>query len=1540
MTVSSEQNRAGPYLCNGATVAFDYVWRVLDESHLQVILTTPAGEQTLALGADYTVSGVGNAGGGQILTTTAYLAPNRLTVIPDVPFTQEVDLENQGAYNAETIEAALDLSVMRDQQLNERLGRAVTIPPSADPEALDALIEDIVRLGDSADEVDTVANNVGSVLTVAGNIGAVNTVAGIAGDVEKVATIDDAVVGVATIDTEVLNLDAIRPEIVNVSAVRSAVSRVSNIRDAVVAVDANAAAISGVFAGIDDVQTVADLDAAISALASRTAAIDTVAGIAPEVEIVGQNVADVKNFADVYYGSSATPPTTRRSGMPLQEGDIYNNTTLDALFFWQNGQWAGLAAVATPQPGSVSATSFAPALGAFFKTRALAAAAIIPAAMGAIITGGYAADGDGGGTQYVRRGTDLPFGPQLNTNSNFSTQDGWSYSSGKSEPKREHRISCANRTEFPISVTPRVAGAEFAVSKVAFWNGRKAVKKIEITYVNWYLDGTGREAVGTHPLTVQCILELENGTLVVAECEGKEEITIPAGESRTFTANVTSGSSPDGTASVITANAKYFVRTFTRGAIGEAEPRFHSIDNTGKAEGGQFTSVEATALANFRGTVPVSNTNTMYGPSLITGVTVDGKPEPCVLVAGDSISMGSAENGRFGDARGNRGYINRGLDADRRHFIKGGRSGARCEGFYDFNFARRMALMRGIVTHIICQVGENDTGTTFAAIQGRLSRAHGDLYTMFGAPVFQCKLGPKSASTDGWTTLANQTPDNLQYRDDLAAWFDSLVGTTLRGTINPFDVWSAPAPDRGKWKVPGYTTDGLHPEASAHEEAKAVIQAATAAGWFDNPSIVSGELRAARYDGIVGQPRLLTPGTVWRVTYTVRNYVRGDHQGGLFGGVEQGATIRTGNGTFTDTFVAGDGNAGAGVRLRNFEGRIDNVTLEQAAPGRFQSADGAWWTPDAARISVKAFGAKGDRVTNDFAAMQEALDWAKNSSGGRISVPAGYYQIDGNLNADNCGGVAFDAEGGSGSGLNGVTINFRANNGKPGFLLSNSSGFSARGIVFRGVETPLSAIFKTDNTSYLCFFDCQFVGGESGLWLFNGQTTRMFHCRITVAVGRAGVLLNGEGDEGQSNGLEAYGCVFSAERNSKADCVRIDGSGGSSKFIGCGFLFGYHGVVFDNSFGGSAPGYLYIIGGGFENCQGSPVRVASGKKVMLGMFYASSDGDSPGVDIGENVLDVTCTGLYVDGNGGDGIRSAGRNVVVSGCDIVKNGRKGLDASNLRNITGIVAGTNGKIRITYSNPVITSGQTPIRKDDVAIVTGVVGTTEANGEWLVDYVSDTVVELRGSTFTNAYVSGGKLGRQHSGIYVTPTGQLTASGNRIGHRIGNEVGPEGGNNQRYGIRVEGDRRCHITDNECGDNVIDAILNNNTNPNSRIAGNSGGQRRVSDGQIVMRVAGALTNTNYVNLAALFGRRIRVTGIAAVLGAGTANVRIRADATTLSPVIAATTTLQMLTTGTSFDTALPVIDGRTAPVALGVNISGATGASDVLLVVSYQDWD
>jgi len=179
MTISSEVNRSGPYPGNGVTTAFDYDFKIYLPEHLQVIKTDASGVDTvLVLDSDYTVTGLGSDGGGQAIVVPAPATGTKITLLLDVPFTQETDLENQGAYFAETVERAFDLMVMRLQQLKERSTRAVTIPPSVDDATIDELISNVLALGDKGDDLSTVASVAQYLATVAGLSADIPTVAG------------------------------------------------------------------------------------------------------------------------------------------------------------------------------------------------------------------------------------------------------------------------------------------------------------------------------------------------------------------------------------------------------------------------------------------------------------------------------------------------------------------------------------------------------------------------------------------------------------------------------------------------------------------------------------------------------------------------------------------------------------------------------------------------------------------------------------------------------------------------------------------------------------------------------------------------------------------------------------------------------------------------------------------------------------------------------------------------------------------------------------------------------------------------------------------------------------------------------------------------------------------------------------------------------------------------------------------------------------------------------------------------------------------
>lgn len=112
MTIpSTEALVSGPYTGNGVTTSFDYDFRIYDESEL--IVTRVNSDDTvtvLELTTDYTVTGVGDAGGGTIELVNGDRNPTGTTIAiePNITLSQERPFSSQTSTNLTQIELSLD----------------------------------------------------------------------------------------------------------------------------------------------------------------------------------------------------------------------------------------------------------------------------------------------------------------------------------------------------------------------------------------------------------------------------------------------------------------------------------------------------------------------------------------------------------------------------------------------------------------------------------------------------------------------------------------------------------------------------------------------------------------------------------------------------------------------------------------------------------------------------------------------------------------------------------------------------------------------------------------------------------------------------------------------------------------------------------------------------------------------------------------------------------------------------------------------------------------------------------------------------------------------------------------------------------------------------------------------------------------------------------------------------------------------------------------------------------------------------------------
>jgi lysophospholipase L1-like esterase len=210
-----------------------------------------------------------------------------------------------------------------------------------------------------------------------------------------------------------------------------------------------------------------------------------------------------------------------------------------------------------------------------------------------------------------------------------------------------------------------------------------------------------------------------------------------------------------------------------------------------------------------------------FGPVAIYGRLTDTQA-PSVLAVGDSILAGYWDT----DLKG--AFFRAMMAASPAiPFMRCGMPGQTADGFRSpavYSPVLAAAMDAGI-TDFVCEYGVNDVqnGYTLAQIQANLQKIWA-LGTALGARVWQTTITPKTTSTDGYATTANQTRATGFELGGVCDQLNDWIRTTPSPLSGYFDVRLAAesSPGSGLWKAPGHTTDGIHPTptgAAAHAVA-------------------------------------------------------------------------------------------------------------------------------------------------------------------------------------------------------------------------------------------------------------------------------------------------------------------------------------------------------------------------------------------------------------------------------------------------------------------------------------------------------------------------------------------------------------------------------------------------------------------------------------------------------------------------------------------------------------------------------------------------
>ena len=353
MTVSSATTR-NSYSGNGSTDVFAYGFKIFDDDDITVIIRTDStgAETTKTKTTHYTVSGVGSSSGGNVTFTSGNIPASGETVVllRTTARTQLTDYVPNDPFPAATHEDALDKLTFIAQELEEQIGRSLKVSQAnviATSEfTADATARANKVLGFDSSGNISIFQEIGQ---FKGTDATVTTVAYAVRDIVKSTTASElnniyicvaaSVVGDSLTDTDhfALLVDA-------VSAATSATNAASSATASASSATASAAS-AATASGHKDTATTKASEAASSA----TAAAASAAAAATSAD----------NFDDVYLGAKSSEPSTDNDGDALNAGDLFFDTTANALKVYTGSAWqittqASLTSVAsdsTPQLG-------------------------------------------------------------------------------------------------------------------------------------------------------------------------------------------------------------------------------------------------------------------------------------------------------------------------------------------------------------------------------------------------------------------------------------------------------------------------------------------------------------------------------------------------------------------------------------------------------------------------------------------------------------------------------------------------------------------------------------------------------------------------------------------------------------------------------------------------------------------------------------------------------------------------------------------------------------------------------------------------------------------------------------------------------------------------------------------------------------------------------------------------------------------------------------------------------------------------------------
>ena len=338
----------------------------------------------------------------------------------------------------------------------------------------------------------------------------------------------------------------------------------------------------------------------------------------------------------------------------------------------------------------------------------------------------------------------------------------------------------ATRTFISSNLT---AGQTQAMCR-SFHYARDAISSLKLLFQDAY--GVSETATGA-TTTIEASIEYPENTFTRVQFSGADAGSLTSGG--TLISDETTVSIPSG--------AKFWIRHYRLNANGFIYNLYAARND---AEGDQTQAGASVPNVVMGGSI-TSNIAFTATPQAIIGQT----RKPSVFLLGDSRVIGVGDN-FTSNTSGDTGEFARTIGPEFA-YINAGLAGDRISGFLAAP-TKRLALS-AYCSHIAVNFGINDvkSGAAAATIKTNLLIMWGILLNNKDG-LFQSTLPPVSTSTDGWTTLVNQTT-NANNANRVT------TNTFIRTTPDVLDAYFEMAnsvessPDSGLWAI-NLTSDGTH----------------------------------------------------------------------------------------------------------------------------------------------------------------------------------------------------------------------------------------------------------------------------------------------------------------------------------------------------------------------------------------------------------------------------------------------------------------------------------------------------------------------------------------------------------------------------------------------------------------------------------------------------------------------------------------------------------------------------------------------------------